>query len=218
MIYRRFASLSSFRRSARAKPRSISRQATRYQKRVSAPVGPVFDDTFAAVATFGGGLPAATDPALLWLSGPFVNIPSVGDYLKIDNEILQISNNIHYPVRIVVSRAHFGTSDASHSVGASILSDQSQAVTWHNSGYKVAASDPVFSTAIATGWSYPLTDTGPGANITIAAGDLIKINNEIIEINNASVHPRMEVVAGGRGYHGTTAAAHLVGLVYVNHS
>tara|TARA_Y100000034_G_scaffold129098_1_gene184914 strand:+ start:6213 stop:6860 length:648 start_codon:yes stop_codon:yes gene_type:complete len=215
MIYRRFSSLNSYRRIARAQPRSIARLRDRYRKKDT---GPVFYDTFSDVGAFGGGVPESADPALLFLTDPFINAPSVGDYLKIDNEILQISNNGHYPARLVVTRAHFGTPMTAHSSGASILSDQSQAVSWYNSGYKVAASCPLFTVSNGTGWSYPLADAGPGANITIAAGDLIKINDEIILINDASGHPRMEVVAGGRGYYGTTTAAHAPSVVYVNHS
>ena len=215
MIYRRFSSLSPSRRIARAKPRSIARQSDRYSKRVK---GPVFYDTFSAV---NKPVPSPTDPSLLWLSTSFVNTPSVGDYLKIDSEILKLENLLNYRNRIVVSRAHFGTSDAPHSIGASILSDQSQAITWYNSGYKVNSPEPTLSTANTIGWCSPLVDAGPSPNIAIAAGDLIKINNEIILINSVAVsaNVRLEVTLGGRGYGGTTSAGHQVNdLIYVNHS
>jgi len=169
------------------------------------------------------GIPVhhSIDPVAVRLSQAFMNVPTVGDYTKIDAEILQITNLSTYPASIRASRAHFGTAKVGHPPGSLIYSDQSQVITWYDSGWTLTSiPDQVFSTANTTGWSSPLTYKGP-SNITIYPGDIIKINSEEIRINDSSItgNRRLEVILGGRGSNGTTSAAHQADdLVYVNHS
>jgi len=185
---------------------------------------PVWYDSGYTLGFPNNGLSASNIPPHILESDPvFISTLSIGDYVKIENEIVIVKDVGGMMVSTIaeVYRGRFYTSRTFHATGVPIYTNKAPtSSSWYDSGWKLTTfALPVFSTANTTGWSSPLVDAGPSPNITISGGDVIKINSEEILINNSSGHPRLEVTLGGRGYNGTTSAAHQSNdLVYVNHS